>query len=210
MTELSGWEQVKLYLYGRRHLAGCVAALAGLVLYFFGLIDRGWWAIVLGLYLGGVLVMPKDDTADRLTRARFDETNLREHLDELLKMARHRVPAEAGHRLEAIRGHAELLLPKLKELTERGALSATVRHDVLQTLIRYLPDTLATYFRLPKAYARLHSDGAGKTPDALLIEQLRILEDNLGRAVQEAYAEDISNLEIQGRFLSDKFSQEPR
>jgi hypothetical protein len=154
-------------------------------------------------------VVPKDDAADRVARAQFDESNLKDRLDDLIKMARNRVPAEAGHRLEAIREHADILLPKLKELTERGTLVANVRHDVLQTLTRYLPDTLASYFRLPPAYARLHANETGKTPDSLLVEQLRLLEDNLRRAVQEAFAEDISNLEIQGRFLADKYSPEP-
>ena len=43
----------------------------------------------------------------------------------------------------------------------------------------------------------------------LLIEQLKLLEDNLGRAVKEAFAEDIATLEVQGRFLSEKFAEAP-
>ncbi len=206
MTELSFRYRALLYLYSNQHIAGSIAALVGLGLFFGGVIDKGWWAIVAGLYVGGALIMPRDDSAERITRAQFDEINLREQLADLIKMARNKVPAEAGHRLEAIREHAEVLLPKLKELTERGALAASVRHDVLQTLTRYLPDTLASYLKLPPAYSKLHGDANGKTPQVLLVEQLRLLEENLGEAVKEAFAEDVATLQVQGRFLSEKFT----
>jgi hypothetical protein len=209
VTPLSLRGRLLLYLYSNRHIAGSIAALVGLGLFFGGIIDRGWWAIVIGIYVGVALVMPRDDVAERIARAQFDEHNLRDRLQELIKMATNKVPAEAGHLLEAIRQHADLLLPKLKELTERGALAGSVRHDVLQTLTRYLPDTLATFLRLPQAYVRLHTDESGKTPQTLLVEQLKLLEQNLGRAVKEAFAEDVTMLQIQGRFLSEKFTQAP-
>jgi hypothetical protein len=209
VNELPFSQRVFLFLYSNQHIAGSVAALVGLGLFFGGIIDKGWWAIVAGLYAGGVLLMPRDDMAERIERTQFDESNLREHLSGLIKMARNKVPAEAGRLLESIREHAELLLPKLKELTERGALASNVRHDVLQALTRYLPDTLAGYLRLPPAYSRLHSDADGKTPDALLVEQLRLLEENLGRAVKQAFEEDITTLQVQGRFLAEKFTPAP-
>jgi hypothetical protein len=143
---------------------------------------------------------------EQLVRVQFSEENLRERLAGLIKAARPRVPAEAAKLLEAIREHAELLLPKLKELTDRGALASRVHHDVLQMLTRYLPDTLGAYLRLPPAFARLTHDNAGRSPQVLLVEQLKILEGNLGCAVKEAFAEDVTTLEVQGRFLSEKFS----
>lgn len=154
--------------------------------------------------------MPRDDTIERIVRAEFSEENLRERLDELIAAARERVPAAAGQRLESIRQHAQFLLPKLKELIDRGTLASSVRHDVLETLTRYLPDTLGAYMRLPTAYAKLTHDSAGRSPEALLNEQLRLLDDNLERAVKEAYAEDIARLEVQGRFLSEKYTQPPQ
>ncbi len=209
MTPLSWPERLLLYLYSNQHIAGSIAALIGLALFFVGVIDKGWWAIVIGLYAGVALIVPHDDVAERITRAQFDEHNLRERLQELIDMATKKVPAEAAQLLETIRQHAELLLPKLKELTERGTLAASVRHDVVQTLTRYLPDTLATYLRLPPAYTKLHTDESGKTPQTLLVTQLKLLEENLGRAVNEAFAEDVTMLQIQGRFLSEKFTEAP-
>src|SRR5262249_23394033 len=206
---LSYDKRLLLFLYGTPHIAGSVAALVGLGLYFAGVIDRWWWAIVVGLYAGGYLVVPRDDSAQRIVRAEMGEGNLREQLAELIRRAQKRVPPEAAQRLEAIRGHAETLLPKLKELTERGSLASSVRHDVLQTLTRYLPDTLAAYLRLPPVYARLSRDREGRTPAMLLNEQLRLLEDNLDRAVHEAFAEDVARLEVQGRFLSEKYTRAP-
>jgi len=207
--QLSRKDRLLLFLYSTQHIVGSAAALVGLGLFFGGVIDRYWWAIVAALYAGGYLLVPRDDSAEKIVRAQFSEENLRERLDELIKAARNRVPAEAGHRLEEIREHAQLLLPKLKELTDRGALASSVRHDVLQMLSRYLPDTRAAYLRLPPAYAKLTRDDAGRSPQVLLIEQLGLLEGNLGRAVKEAFSEDISTLEVQGRFLSEKFAPAP-
>jgi hypothetical protein len=209
VTPLSGRERFLLYLYSNQHIAGCIAALFGLALFFGGVIDKGWWAIVIGLYVGVALLLPRDDVAERIARAQFDEHNLRDRLMELITMATNKVPPEAGQLLNTINQHTELLLPKLQELTARGALAANVRHDVLQTLTRYLPDTLATYLRLPLAYTKLHTDDGGRTPQMLLISQLKLLEENLGRAVKEAFAEDVTMLQIQGRFLSEKFADAP-
>lgn len=205
-TEFSLKDRVLLFLYSTPHIVGSLAALVGLGLLFGGVIDRYWWAIVAALYGGGYLIMPRDDTAEQLVRMQFSEGNLRERLADLIKAARPRVPAEAAKLLEAIREHADLLLPKLKELTDRGALASRVHHDVLQMLTRYLPDTLGAFLRLPPAFARLTHDDAGRSPQALLVEQLKILEANLGRAVKDAFAEDVATLEVQGRFLSEKFS----
>jgi hypothetical protein len=209
VNDLTPGRRALLYLYGTPHLVGAAAALGGLGIYFAGVIDRFWWAIVIGLYAAGALLVPRDDAADRIARAGFDEEHLRDQLDQLFKTARKRVPEEAARLLASIREHADVLLPKLKELTERGSLCSTVRSDVVETLTRYLPDTLAGYLRLPPAYARLHPVGIGKTPQTLLVQQLRILEDNLARAEREAFAEDVASLEVQGRFLAEKYAAAP-
>ena len=209
MEELTPKERALLFLYGTPHIAGSAAALAGLGLFFAGVIGPYWWAIVPALYAGGYLVIPRDATIERIVRAQFTEDNLKDRLDDLISAARNRVPAEAGRRLEEIREHTKLLLPKLKELTERGALAANVRHEVLQTLIRYLPDTLGAYLRLPVAYKKLHREADGRSPDALLVDQLKLLEENLGRAVKDAFAGDVAHLEVQGRFLAEKYTPAP-
>ena len=167
-NELSFKDRLLLFLYSTRHIVGSIAALAGLGLLFAGAIDKYWWAIVSSLYIGGYLLVPRDDTVEKIVRAQFSEENLREDFTDLIETARNRVPAEAGKRLEAIREHAELLLPKLKELTDRGTLASSVRHDVFQMLTRYLPDTLAAYLRLPVAYTKLTHDDAGRSPQTLL------------------------------------------
>lgn len=208
-TELSRKDRVLLFLYGTPHIVGSIAALIGLGLYFSGLIDRYWWAIAAALYGGGYFIVPRNDAVDKIVQARFSEETLRERLAQLIAASRKRIPAEAERQLEAIREHAEVLLPKLKELTDRGALASSVRHDVLQMLTRYLPDTLGAYLRLPPAYAKLTRDDHGRTPQALLTEQLGLLEGNLARAIKEAYAEDITTLEVQGRFLNEKFMAPP-
>jgi hypothetical protein len=209
VNDLAFKHRMLLYLYSTPHLVGCVAALAGFGLYFGGIIDAWWWAIVPGLYAGGVLVTPRSDTVERLARAEFSEATLRDHLDALIKTAKGRVPLEAGKHMEGIREHAELLLPKLKELAERGTLSISVHHDAVQMLTRYLPDTLNGYLRIPTAYFRLHPEES-VTAQKELLEQLRLLEESFARAVKEAFSEDVATLQVQGRFLTEKFSLAPQ
>src|SRR5262249_55982767 len=118
-------------------------------------------------------------------------------------------PTAAAPQLEKIREHAMVLLPKLRELTERGSLASNVHNEVLQTLTRYLPDTMAAYLRLPAAYKTLHRDDQGRSPDKLLTDQLQLLEDNLERTVKDALSDDIARLEVQGRFLAEKYTASP-
>src|SRR4051812_9493610 len=112
--EFSTKERLLLFLYGTRHIVGCIAALIGLGLLFTGVIDHYWWAIVAGLYVAGYLIVPRDDTADSIARAELNVDNLRERLAELIQKASSKVPRQAAAHLDAIRGHVESLLPKLR------------------------------------------------------------------------------------------------
>jgi len=198
-------QRLELFLYGTPHLAGSAAVLVGLGLYFGGVIDQFWWAILAGLYLAGYLIA--GGLAGPLAvAAELDEQALQQDLQRLVAGARPRLPAAAQSLLDSIADRAQALIPALDELTGRGVIGAKVRHEVLAGLTRYLPDTLASYLALPPAYLKLHA-GQARAPERLLAEQLGLIDGHLARCLQDAYAEHAAELAVQGRFLAERMGR---
>jgi len=54
-----GGEPVAMFLYSRKNIVASTLALAGLGLYFVGVIDQFWFPIVLGLYGVGYFATPQ-------------------------------------------------------------------------------------------------------------------------------------------------------
>jgi hypothetical protein len=197
-------EGVERFFYGTPQLTASAAAVVGLGLYFGGVVDKGWWAIVAGLYAGTYLVtraLSPDSVA-----LDIDEARLQLSLRELVGSARARVSPEAGIVLDHIVERAESLIPVLDDLTGRGVIGAKVRHDVLTGLTRYLPDTLSSYLALPPAYLKRHQhrvDG----PGAQLLAQLKLIDAHLARCLDEAFGEHAEALAVQGRFLAERMGR---
>lgn len=190
------------FVYGTPQLVASGGALIGLGLYFAGVIDALWWAIVAGLYAAGYLIT-RALVDDEAIGAELDEARLQQELEALLRTARPNVPAPAQTHLETIAERAATLIPALDDLTERGVIGLQVRHDVLLGLTRYLPDTLGAYLALPPAYLKLHH-GKPSSPDRHLAAQLALIDAHLARCVEQAFAEQAAELAVQGRFLADK------
>ena len=103
MGSLSPLNRALLYLFSMRNIAGCLFALAGLALFFTGVIGRGWWAITAGLYAAGALMFADDAAASLRARSAMLTGNLVEQLDRLIAEVRKRIPPESLARLESIR-----------------------------------------------------------------------------------------------------------
>ena len=116
------------------------------------------------------------------------------------------LPKEAVVALRGIEATLQELLPRLTELQERGVISAKDSFTVIETVRRYLPDTLSAYLRLPKLYAEMQSLGDGKTASQTLLEQLRVLDSSLREVARNAFAGDAEKLIVNGRFLQSKFA----
>jgi hypothetical protein len=72
-----------------------------------------------------------------------------------------------------------------------------------ETQRRYLPETLAAYEAIPPALRGI-PDANGKTPDALLTEQLQILERATAQRVARLSDSRRGDLSANGRFLSER------
>jgi hypothetical protein len=105
--------------------------------------------------------------------------------------------------LESIRSSITEVLPKLAAARGFDDNLFTVR----ETVLRYLPETLANYVALPPAFRATRVLKAGKTARDLLMEQLTILDDQLQEVVDNAARGDAEALLANGKFLEAKFRQ---
>jgi len=196
-----------LFLYSTANIVGCTLAIGGLALFFGGVIHAYWWVIVAGLYGAGVVGWPRSDLARTAERAELSTEMLAQQVSKLVDSVAKGLPVEALEVLHSIQGTLSELLPRLQELQDRGVISAKDSFTVLETVRRYLPDTLAAYLRLPKFYARMQALADGRTASQTLLDQLRVLDTSLKDVARNAFTGDAEALVTNGQFLRSKFSE---
>ena len=190
-----------VWLYSNGNLLGSALALAGLGLYFAGLLGDIWWLIVPGLYVAGYLIAPRPPRRnDSLSQAQAD---LHEALDELQRRAHGGLTAE---RLETF----DRLIASLREtlpLLEKQAAGDRTAYTLRQTILDYLPSTLDNYLRLPRIYRQMHKLGDGRTPRQVFVTQLNLLNDEVQSSLIALADNDTQQLLANERFLADRFSR---
>ena len=187
-----------------------VLALGGLGLFFGGVIHVWWWA--------GICGRPLWRGRARVAAQRFGE-------DRRTDRALHRDAGAAGAQTGGQRGPEAFpgiawtgsaafrptlteLLPRLQELRDRGIISAKDSFTVVETVRRYLPDTLGAYLRLPRLYAQMQALADGRTASRTLLDQLTVLDTSLKDVAKSAFAGDAEALVTNGQFLQNKFSEQ--
>jgi hypothetical protein len=199
--------RLQLFLYSNGNIAGSLMAMGGLGLFFGGIIHAYWWAIVVGLYGAGVLAWPRNDLARMAERTELSTEMLAQQVRKLIDSVAQGLPKEALEFLRSIQATLSELLPRLQELRDRGIISAKDSFTVVETVRRYLPDTLAAYLRLPKFYAQMQTLADGRTATQTLLQQLQVLDTSLKDIAKSAFAGDAEALISNGQFLQDKFSE---
>ncbi|OWQ46851.1 hypothetical protein CDL60_10585 [Roseateles noduli] len=192
-----------LFLYGSGNILGCALALIGPALLFAGVIDRGWLAITAGLYVAGLLLGRRQPELERAIEDSLGFEQTMQRLDEVIAHAVPHLPEEAKPRLAAIRDAVAEVLPRLRGTGLHSEDLFTVR----QTVLRYLPETLANYVALPPAFRVSHALKDGKTARQLLAEQLSLLETQMREIVANVAKQDAQALIANGHFLEEKFRQ---
>jgi hypothetical protein len=176
-------------------------------LYFFGVIHAFWWAIIAALYGVGAVAWPKSTLAETAAGTELPTELLAFHVRGLVDSVAQGLPNEAIDSLHSIQLTLAELLPRLEELRDRGVISPRDRFTVIETVRRYLPDTLAAYLRLPRFYAQMQLLADGKTASQTLLHQLQVLDTSLKDVARSAYAGDAETLVLNGRFLENRFSE---
>lgn len=81
--------------------------------------------------------------------------------------------------------------------------------QVRKIAYEYLPDALEQYLRLPPAMARSQTLADGKTAEQALNEQMDLLDHTLQEMAKSLYEHDVQGLLVHGRFLKEKFAEQP-
>lgn len=199
--------KLRLFLYSNRNIAGSLMALGGLGLYFTGVIHSFWWEIVAGLYATGAVAFPQRDLAQTAQRTELAPEQLAPQLHHLVNVVAPGLPPDSLHCLRSIQATLSELLPRLQEMRKRGVISSKDSFTVVETVRRYLPDTLAAYLRLPKFYANMQPLADGRTASQTLFDQLRVLDSSLREIGRNAFAGDAEALVSNGQFLQHRFSE---
>ena len=192
-----------LFLYGSGNILGCALALIGPALLFAGVIDRGWLLITAGLYAVGLLLGRRQPELERAIADSLSAEQTMQRLDEVIARAAPHLPEEVKPSLGSIRGSVAEVLPRLRDTGLHSEDLFTVR----QTVLRYLPETLANYVALPPAFRASHALKDGKTARQLLAEQLALLEAKMREIVASVASQDAQALVANGHFLEEKFRQ---
>ncbi len=210
-----------LTLYSNANILGCVLALLGPALLFAGLIGPGWLAITActevsagnvlaitaGLYAAGWLLGWASRRAPEIERHIEDTLTVEEtlaRLDTLAARAAPHLAAEMNGHLRSVRSSIAEVLPRL--LGERRLHDANL-FTVRETVLRYLPETLANYVALPPAFRTTHVLKDGKTARQILADQLALLDAKMREIVANVASADAQALLANGQFLEMKFQQ---
>ena len=192
-----------LFVYSNGNLIGCAAALLGPALLFAGVIDHGWLAITAGLYVAGWLLGRRSPELERRIEDSLTMEETLAHLDGVIASATPHLTHDMQGRLKSIRDSVAEVLPRLVGQAGGGDELFTVR----ETVLRYLPETLANYVALPAAFRVSHQLQSGRTARELLTEQLDMLAGQMREVVANVAASDAQALVANGQFLQAKFRQ---
>jgi len=193
-------QRILLFLYSTPNIVGSLLGILGLALFFIGIIGRFWLLIVVGLYAIGVLATPRSPSYDLHLRSQLTADEIREELESLVKSIRKKVSKDILAKVESIKESILQILPSIVDVTSADYNIYTIR----QTALEYLPETLANYLNLPRAFRQLHPVKDGKTAKQLLLEQLDLLDQRMKEVAVDFYRNDTERLMAHGRFLEEK------
>ena len=198
--------RLMLFLYSNANITGCVVALLGPALLFAGVIQSGWLAITAGLYGVGWLLGRRPPELERHIADSLSTQQVLQALDEVLKKARPHLDKRMVAHLEGIEASVTDVLPRLQG-QEGVAAGGDQLFTLRETVLRYLPETLANYVALPPLFRTTHVLKDGKTAQLILLDQLTLLDEKLREMTINATASDAQALLANGQFLEQKFRQ---
>lgn len=192
-----------LYLYSTRNIVACGVALIGPILLFTGVIRDFWLPITMALYAAGFFATPAPRVIDTQLAQSLSFDALAERLDLIIREARPHLQSQTATRLDSIRQSIDEVLPRLADVQGFSDNLFTVR----ETILRYLPETLASFLALPPMFRSTHALKDGKTARDLLQEQLAVLDEQMKQVVANVARGDAEALLANGQFLEAKFRE---
>jgi hypothetical protein len=186
------------FLRSRRHLVGCVLALIGPVLLFTHVIAHGWLWITLGLYMSGVLLTPATKSV-ALPAPQAPVLTLDQALTRLQPKQAVQILNQIYQRID------DMVQPE----RERSGIDERLfaLDDIVQ---RYIPEMLTQYLQLPQQFRSEHVLKSGQTAQAMLLEQLQLLDGEVHQLSLAIAENDAARLAEFSQFLQQRFAKAPQ
>lgn len=197
---MSRWT-LRLWFYSNANLLGCALALVGPLLRGLGWINAGWLWITLGLYGAGFLLAPRSPELTRQIADNLSAEDTLAQLDALIQQAQPHMDAAMQGHLMHIRTAVQSVLPRL------GGGGHAHSYTVRETVLRYLPETLANYVALPVVFRTQHTLADGQTARQILTAQLALLDRTLQQIANDLAHDDAQALLANDRFLQARFGR---
>lgn len=175
------------------HLAGAVLGVTALALPLAGASLLAAAAAVPVLYAVGYLVA-RARRRRRALKSMEEELAVADAFDAFVEAHAPQLPAEAAESLQRAKASLGRVLPKLQTGHSRAALSADELFFLTQVATRYLPDAVAPFLALPPDYVGAPAAGHAKSPQALLLDQLSIVERGLDRIEEQLHRAEADRL----------------
>lgn len=175
------------------------AVMIGLVVGPLGLLGA---VGVMALMILATLVLAMAPTAsppspEKLRHAPL--TALPTQTERWLDAQRRALPAPAVPLLDAIAVRLDTLAPQLAGLADDAPAAAEIRKLVSEQLPQFVDD----YKKVPQPLRTVARNG--KTPDAQLLDGLRLIETEIGEMTADLAQGDLDSLATRGRFLEIKY-----
>jgi hypothetical protein len=190
------------YLGSRKNVAGCVLALAGLALYFVGVLGALWPPVVVALYLIGALATPSPRRA-MLGNAGFDAELVRRALDRLVRRVTSRASPDVTDKVREIQQKILDVLPAAAQFP----LASDELYVIQRTATDYLPAALDPYLALPGDYAATRPVQDGRTAKQILFDQLQLIDSKMEEVADAVHKRDTDRLLASRRFLEERFGK---
>ena len=192
------------YITSIKHITGCaLAAVAPLLAVAGVLTPPVALALLPSLYVIGVAAAPTRRPVHDI--AGVDPRDIHRCLRRLDRRVIPRLP-------NRVRVRAFKLVRRMNDLLMRaetlGAGSVS-QYTLVRCATDYLPTALQAYLDLPRRFADHHVVADGKTPLALLSDQLDVVEGQLDHITENLNGAHSAKLIANGRFLAQKFGRGP-
>lgn len=178
-----------------------LALVVGLV-FPIGLFGFLLLVILMALVTVGLAVWPAEraPTAERLVQS--DLKALPAQTERWLAAQRAALPAPAAQLTDRIGLRLDALAPQLARVPADAPEAAELRKLVATDL----PAFVADYQRVPPHLRAQPRNG--RTPDAELVDGLKLIEGEIGEMTQRLAATDLDQLQTRGRYLEMKYGDE--
>lgn len=191
---------------GRVTAADLAIIVAAMVLGWFVPLGAGGAMIVLlllAIATLGFAIFPLASEPRAETLAQVELKRLPLHTEQWLESQRKALPAPALRLADDIGVKLDMLAPQLATLDEREPAAAEVRRLVGEQL----PELVKGYTCVPQSL-RGHARDGGKSPDAQLVDGLRLIDAEIGDMTQKLAEGDLNLLATRTRYLEIAYRDE--